>query len=61
VAFGLHLSCGGGNCECVSLDIFLPPFPRSPLLSSSAICAFENVLVLMSTIGAWSTLGQMFY
>jgi hypothetical protein len=32
MAFGLHLVYDGGYCGCVSLNIFLLPFPDSPLL-----------------------------
>jgi hypothetical protein len=45
----------------VSLNIFSVPFPFFLLLLSAVICTFENVLVLMDTIGEWSTSGQLFY
>jgi hypothetical protein len=50
-----------GYCWCVSLNIFLPPFPCFLLLLSAVICAFENMLVPMGSIGAWSTSCQLFY
>jgi hypothetical protein len=40
----------------VSLNIFFAFFPYFLLLLGAAIFAFENVLVPIGTIGAWSTL-----
>jgi hypothetical protein len=42
-----------------TLNIFLPLFPCSLLLSGSATCAFETVSVPMGTIGAWSVSGRL--
>jgi hypothetical protein len=50
-----------GYYGCVSLNIFPPPFLCFMLLLGPIICAFENVVVPVRTIGAWSTLGQLFH